>query len=59
MRYVSEIIADCVDEITDFIENVRPDKINVGDEFGDKTDISIDDSIIQELVGDIKNTISI
>ncbi len=53
-----EIIADCVNEITDFIESVRPDKINFGDEFKDETDISIDDSIIQELVGNIKNTVS-
>ena len=45
-----EIIADCVDELESFIESVRPDikELEVNNE--DELDISIDDSVLQELV---------
>ena len=41
-----EIIADCVDELSSFIEEVRP---NNADENGDNSDILVCDQILDEL----------
>ena len=41
-----EIIADCVDELNSFIEEVRP---NNADENGDNSDILVCDQILDEL----------
>lgn len=45
-----EIIADCVEELETFIENVRPKKQIIESNVEDELDVSIDENILQELV---------
>lgn len=44
-----EIIADCVNELDSFIESVRPKDNDLEIQFGDESDISIDDNTLNEL----------